>query len=353
MAAMLVVLFHIPGWHPMIHDIPFIRNGYLMVDLFFVLSGFVIYRAYSDGIGSFSHLGKFQFLRAGRLFPVHLVMLGVFVLIECAKYLAHRHGIASTNSTPFGQNGPVAFVEQLFLLQGLGPTGNKSSFNGAAWSISTEFYTYFVFGMIVLTARKFKDGVFALVALSSIALLVVVKGSGFEDLLRCQAGFFVGCLTAWAAGQFHGRLHPIVVTLTAGAMLLFFVRKRDPALDPFILPITAALVFTLVASGTSVLKRFLYHRWLVGLGTISYSVYMCHEAIIWFANQIFRVGLKRPEHAVDGQTVPMTSAIEAFIAAAIVVLAVVCVSVLLYRFVEKRAREQSRKMVLFPSLVEA
>ena len=91
MAAMLVVLFHIPGWHPMIHDIPFIRNGYLMVDLFFVLSGFVIYRAYADGIGSFSHLGKFQFLRAGRLFPVHLVMLGVFLLIECAKYLVPFH----------------------------------------------------------------------------------------------------------------------------------------------------------------------------------------------------------------------------------------------------------------------
>ena len=185
-----------------------------------------------------------------------------------------------------------------------------------------------MFGTIVLIARKFKDGVFGLVALSSIALLITVKGSGFEDLLRCQAGFFVGCLTAWAAGQFPGRLHPIVATLTAGALLLFLVCKRDPALDPLILPITAALIVTLVASETGVLKRFLYHRWLVGLGTISYSVYMSHEAIIWFANQIFRVGLKRPEHAVDGQTVPMTSAIETLLATAIVVLAVVCVRAL-------------------------
>ena len=48
-AAFLIVLFHIPKWNVII-DINLIRNGYLMVQLFFVLSGYVIYNAYSTKI---------------------------------------------------------------------------------------------------------------------------------------------------------------------------------------------------------------------------------------------------------------------------------------------------------------
>src|SRR5580693_4666657 len=66
-AALLVVIHHVPGWNLQIHDVRFLRNGYLLVDLFFVLSGFVIHRAYADKIASFPQLVRFQFLRFGRL----------------------------------------------------------------------------------------------------------------------------------------------------------------------------------------------------------------------------------------------------------------------------------------------
>ena len=61
-AAFLIVLFHIPLWNNVI-NFNLIRNGYLMVQLFFVLSGYVIYNSYSNKIKTIKDVLKFQFLR--------------------------------------------------------------------------------------------------------------------------------------------------------------------------------------------------------------------------------------------------------------------------------------------------
>src|SRR5580700_3165978 len=87
LAAMLVVFYHTPRWNPLC-NIGIFNNGYIMVDLFFVLSGFVIYSAYAQKINSRPDLGRFQFLRFGRLYPVHITFLFVFLAIELAKYAA-------------------------------------------------------------------------------------------------------------------------------------------------------------------------------------------------------------------------------------------------------------------------
>ena len=112
--------------------------------------------------------------------------------------------------------------------------------------------------------------------------------------------------------------------------------------SPSIAPRKAALA-------GAILKTWLNSRLLIGLGTISYSVYMCHEAIIWTSSQIFRLLLKRPEHIVNGQTAPLTGVVEAMIASAIVIFCVIAASVLVYRKIEKPFRERSRELILPPS----
>ena len=77
LAALLVVFFHIPKWNPIL-NIGIINNGYLMVEVFFVLSGFVIFNAYTNKINTSKDLLRFQFLRLGRLYPVHLTFLLFF-----------------------------------------------------------------------------------------------------------------------------------------------------------------------------------------------------------------------------------------------------------------------------------
>ena len=87
LAALLVVFFHVPKWNSFL-NVGIINNGYLMVELFFVLSGFVIFNAYSNNIKSKRDLMRFQFLRFGRLYPVHILFLLILLLIEVAKYFA-------------------------------------------------------------------------------------------------------------------------------------------------------------------------------------------------------------------------------------------------------------------------
>ena len=133
LAALLVVLYHLPGWNKFVATSNFVSNGYLMVNLFFVLSGFVIFKAYGNQIQTKSDLFKFQFLRFGRLYPVHLLFICIFLCYT---------------ATPFLQTNWTALSEQLLLIQAIGPNDSREFFNPQAWSISVEFYAYFLFGLI-------------------------------------------------------------------------------------------------------------------------------------------------------------------------------------------------------------
>jgi Predicted acyltransferases len=67
-AAMLVVMYHFPGFFRPVY----VENSYLMVDLFFVMSGFVIASAYEEKLscGNISPL-RFMRLRLIRLYPLY------------------------------------------------------------------------------------------------------------------------------------------------------------------------------------------------------------------------------------------------------------------------------------------
>jgi len=153
-AALLVVFYHLPKWHSFL-DVPIIVNGHYMVPLFFVLSGFVIHTAYAHRINNVGALLRFQTLRFWRLYPVHLLILAVYLALECIRWIAvHRFAVSDVRLAPFTQNGGTALIQQIMLIQAIGPTGNAQTFNGPAWSISVEFYTYLIFGLLVLISRR-------------------------------------------------------------------------------------------------------------------------------------------------------------------------------------------------------
>ena len=78
-AALAIVVYHLDdrlGW-PFWFD-----NFYLGVDLFFVLSGFIIYAVYGDAIESGSAYARFLWLRIARIYPLHLATLLGFVVLQ-------------------------------------------------------------------------------------------------------------------------------------------------------------------------------------------------------------------------------------------------------------------------------
>jgi len=343
LAALLVVFFHMPKWNDFL-SANFFRNGYLMVPLFFVLSGFVISSAYGNRLASGIELARFQFLRFGRLYPVHILFLTIFLIIEFMKLIAQNMYGMESNLPPFTRNSIGAFIENIFLISAIIPY-NPTTFNYPAWSISVEFYTYLLFGFTVLRFRRWMN--YAFFALSALSMAAIVTGMtfGMGDLLSCLFGFFLGCLT-----ELLVRRRPFAAPdwLPDGLcliLMLFLMLKTDEHWDFVIYFVSAALIYALVHARAGLAKRVLQHRLLVWLGTISYSLYMSHAAIQWFVAQIVRVVFHRPQIIDDeGRLVPHLNLFEAAVATTVVILLVIAVSALCYRYVEKPMREVSRRI---------
>lgn len=342
LAAFLIVFFHLPKWNPVL-DIGLVNNGYLMVELFFVLSGFVIFSAYADKIDCTRDIIRFYFLRFCRLYPVHITFLFVFLAIEFAKYIASvQFGIISPNSNPFEKNDLSAFIKHLLLISSVLPD-QPLTYNYPAWSISVEFYTYLIFAAIAFLLKKNRDLIFGTFAFVSLIMLVTDLTFGFHDLLRCFSGFFIGCLTAKFSRKIKSS-PPSLLSLLLFFLLITFIHfKPERSYDSLIYFIGAALIAALALSQDGFLNRILACRFLIWLGTISYSMYMSHAAVEWFANQVIRMVLKRPEIAgASGRLHPQLSELETLIACMLVIAGVLLVSALTYNFIEKPWREKSR-----------
>lgn len=355
LAALVVVMYHIPGWHPFLHHISFIRGGGLMVDLFFVLSGFVIFSAYGDRLKSGAAFIKFQFLRFGRLYPVHLVFLLVYLLIETLKYILQTHyGIQSHSKAPFVQNDFAAFLREVFLVKAFWPNETAMAFNSPAWSISAEFYTYILFGLIVLYLNKFKLLIFTIISVVCIATLMLYKPEEYNFMLRCLSGFFIGCLTANAVKRTNEPSSSTYgITLNAwliplSIFLIVWITSQSQGyfgISLLIYPLTALLIASITLSKESVFKDILAHKSLVWLGTVSYSLYMSHGAVLWCFQQFLRVVFHRPELMVRDISTPQFHAAEAGLLMLAFMTICLLVSQLTFAFIEKPFREKSREFV--------
>ena len=143
-AAWWVVLFHmrllLVPWLP-VGAIRVLDHGNLAVDLFFVLSGFVIALNYGERLaGDWRATGDFLFRRFARIYPLHLLILGGFAL--------YAGGAILFGSATLAGQDPGYFLASLFLVQNWGFT-DALRWNVPAWSISTEALAYLLFPVLV------------------------------------------------------------------------------------------------------------------------------------------------------------------------------------------------------------
>ena len=185
-AALIVVLHHTK--YTMSVTLPrFVSCGYLMVDVFFVLCGFLFYHSYSLIISGLRDILKFMFLRFGRLYPLHLFFLLIFLGVETAKYMGEP-GVAFTphETRAFDLNTMPAFMANLLLVQPFFSSANKT-FNPPSWSIGTEFYTYLVFTFLVLIFYRRAKFTLVLFIVASLAVLLLSFWQGAGP--SADAGF--------------------------------------------------------------------------------------------------------------------------------------------------------------------
>jgi peptidoglycan/LPS O-acetylase OafA/YrhL len=301
---LLVALFHLEALSHVYH-LPLVRNAFLFVDFFFVLSGFVISNAYAANLHDVRDFKRFVIRRFGRVWPLHVVTLAAFVFAEVLNLLLAQAIGFKTGRPPFDPEGyrPLAAIPLHFVLVQAMGVADRLTWNHPSWSISAELWTYLVFAGVSVYWPKQKS--IALPALGLAAALAVACWSKTGIEVTYDLGF-ARCLYGFAAGHVCWRLyqsgirvggHPVIVeTATVAAVFLFvWIAGRGPlSLAAPLVFGAAVLVFASEAGPVSRNLRGSAWQWL---GRLSFSIYMGHAFLatqVWVLATILQKVAGRP-----------------------------------------------------------
>lgn len=289
--SLIVILAHFPG-HVVLKDTSFYNGGSSIIDLFFLFSGFVIVAHYEGRLANGYGVGRFLIERLGRLYPIHFVMLALFVLVEATLvYQGHKMGLVEREAFTGGNTIPALFTN-LLLLQSL-DIHDMLTWNYPTWSLSTEWAAYVVFALCML-ARPRRFLPFALVGFVVSPILLVLLSdhpmSATYDygFFRSSYGFSAGALVfyiyRWAREQKHDeRISTAVWTaLEAVAAVAIFALPVMLGLTRFAVLIPAGYMYVLLvfALQKGAVSAFMGRPWLAYLGTISLSIYVIHAFVL-------------------------------------------------------------------------
>lgn len=344
-AALMVVFYHV-NWPSHVLTWSVVRNGYAFVDVFFVLSGFIMTHVYGDRLTSLGAVGRFFWLRIARLVPLHFATL--FALVVWRVAAAVKMGAAGGSWTDAftGIFTFPALLTNLLLIHSLG-VHDRLTWNNPSWSISTEFYTYALFALLAGTAwlrtRAWTTRTF---------LFLVVYGALFEladsldvtyDLgaFRCVAGFLLGSLLYGLArhrrrlDRAPGRWDSLVDSMVVIAVV-FAIGRLSGKTQLLLIPAFGVLLFTLLGSH-GVMARALTSGAGLWLGRVSYSLYMVHWPIrVGFEKGLSALG--RPPNDPNSLT-PWAGDGVALVYASVVLVA----AALSYRWIEMPWRARARR----------
>lgn len=360
LAAVFIILFHAQvASH--VRDAALVRAGEMFVDFFFVLSGFVIAHAYAGRISRGLDLGRFMMLRIGRVLPLHLVMLALFVAMEAGK--AFVPGLGVPGDAAFtGTNGVGAIFTNMFLVQ-VG-THDQLTWNTPAWSIAAELGAYVVFGVAALLAGRHLGLAAVAGAVVSLLLLWSLAPKGMESTydfghVRAIYGLCVGVLAyrlmtarasdsglSAAIGGSVAASTLVELAAVAGTLAFMIYAYGTPA--AFVAPLVFAAVVLVFAAEKGLVSAFLRSRPLVAVGTISFSIYMVHMFLLMRVVNVARLTDKLTGSQTvvpmghGGQGVDLGSAYAEDLLILAIVALTIAVSALTYRLIERPGRDWFR-----------
>lgn len=345
LAALDVALFHVAFTNPT-WGWGVVRNGYLLVDLFFVLSGFVMSHAYLGRLTTGQQVKEYLWLRLGRVYPLHLLTLAVFVAIEATRWVAERGGQAL--ATPaFSTNGLGALLANMLMVHAHGVT-KALTFNGPSWSIAAELWAYLAFAVFAVQVRAPRTRL-TLAAAISLGLYVAMRvfhpaniDLTFDfGVVRCLAGFFLGIVTFEVTRRIGAGSEAVCVG--AGVVLVaLLATSTDGSLDYAVPSASAVLIGAVALTRGGRFGRLLELKPLVWLGKVSFSVYMVHTAVLRVVSAVLKKAAHGEQNSDGLLVVAPTWGVVGVLVYVIVLLAT---SGLMYRFVEDPARRWAKQML--------
>lgn len=362
--ATMVALFHLEAYSHF-RMLGIVRNAYLFVDFFFVLSGFVIAANYALDLRGGFGTGRFMLLRLGRLYPLHVATLGFLVVLECLPFVLHR---LAPGSVPFStqDRGIGSLVINLLMLQATG-IDRSLTWNFPSWSVSAELWTYLLFAVLAnaLPAGRLVK-LLVLVALAAPIVLGFVSPRNMDatydfGLIRAIGGFSAGVIgyalyqriADLADGRSLSRAGWTGIELACVTLVVIFVSFAGTSMLSLVGPavfLLAVLVFSVEGGAVSALLR---SRPALRLGVLSYSIYMVHVPVlrllmmtIHTIERTLGVTLTTPQ-IIDGQPAMLIGQArwQGDLVTIGFLAAVLAVASFTYAFVETPARRWSRGLV--------
>ncbi len=285
LAAWYVVVYHIrEAFGPEVPAgvIAFFAKGYLAVDLFFILSGFVMWLTYGakferDGLRA---APDFLWRRLARIYPLHLFILAAMTAFALLLVAAGKGDAARF---PFAE-----LPLHILLVQNWGFT-SALSWNDPAWSISTEMGAYLALPIVANLLVRWRGSAMSNLAFAASlcgVLTVVLGWAGAQHLgdkiselglIRCLLQFFLGIAVCriWQSTQ-PQRLSTFaaLATLIAGAVALGWA--AGGLTEIMAVPALFAATVYLLAASSGWKANPLNSRVALHLGDISYSTYLVH-----------------------------------------------------------------------------
>lgn len=309
LAALSVCLFHFTkgymdenGW---IRD--FFRHGWMGVEVFFVISGFVIPYSLFQSNFRFKHYGLFIKKRLLRIEPAYLISLLLILILN--------YSISKT-SFFLGKEFSISSFDVLLHLGYLVEFFDAKWLNDVYWTLAVEFHYYILIGVLVALWKRVNIFWFFI----SISFLIMfshfpistIKLTSYTNifalgLIACQ--FKIGKIS---------QISYLIVTL----LISLSVYLTQGSIVCFVTLITSLLI---------TLKSNVYvPKWLIYLGEISFSLYLLHTTVGGkFINLCKRLSLSEPVK---------------FLVVIMALLLSIFVSRIFYKIIEKPSHMMSRKM---------
>lgn len=330
-----------------------------MVDLFFILSGFIMLHVYKEQFSNElkvkNYLG-FLKARLARIYPLHFFTLLFLVFIYYASLNTYMLGDLSDFI-----HDPKAIPTHLFLLQSFG-LHTIFTWNLTSWSVSAEWFSYLLFPILALFVIRKKNLAIILLSIGAILIYLLLVyylprspysggNPGIYDLnfsfdwgfLRGLAGFISGMicyqiykiksLNIFLSKDFNGIV----------SIVLFIFVSRSRITDLIFIPVFMLILLSTV-SNTQVLHKIFTLKPLQFVGKISYSIYMVHYILILCVLMPI-LKLLKFNYIGPGSLVPSLGV--GLSMCAIFILIVIFFSSITYRAIEKPFRNWINRMKVF------
>ncbi len=282
-AALAVVTFHFMEWAYTDYSKDFIGHGFLAVDFFFCLSGFVIGYAYDDRIAK---MGVPEFFKT-RIIRLHPLVIAGSVL-----------GLLAFLFDPFGGHPELYSTGKIFLaflcsvllipLPVIADRGfNLFSFNAPSWSLFWEYVANIVYAFVLYKISR--SYLLLLTIISAAAICLVGYRSGnllggwsgptfWDGSVRISYSFLAGLLIYRSNWIIKNKLGFIGIAILLFLAFIMPFSEWNWLTEPLVILFYFPLLIALGAGATLTIGL---KKVCVFSGKISYPLYMTHYAVLW------------------------------------------------------------------------